>query len=125
LKRRAVVFTSFAERAGKRKSGTTRKGARWLRATLVVAAQAAGRSNDTALGARDRALAARRGKQRAAVAVGHAILRAVYYSLADQHPYDERLQQPKPPRPASPALLVEQLRALGCAVAIQPLDPAA
>src|SRR5260370_30131328 len=56
------------ESAGKRKGGKTRKGSRWLRATLVVAAQAAGRSKDTALGARYRALAARRGKKRAAVA---------------------------------------------------------
>ena len=40
------------ESAGKRKGGKTRKGSPWLRATLVVAAQAAGRSTATALGAR-------------------------------------------------------------------------
>lgn len=113
------------ESAGKRKSGTTRKGSRWLRATLVVAAQAAGRSKGTALGARYRALAARRGKKRAAVAVGHSILLAVYHVLADHQPYDERRQLPKSPRPASPDHLVEQLRALGFAVTLQPLDPAA
>jgi hypothetical protein len=37
------------ESAGKRKSGKTRKGSRWLRTTLVVAAQAAGCSKDTVL----------------------------------------------------------------------------
>ena len=60
--------------AGKRTRGKTRKGSRWLRAALVTAAQAAGRTKDTALGARYRALVARRGKKRAAVAVGHSIL---------------------------------------------------
>jgi transposase len=113
------------ESAGKRKSGKTRKGSRWLRATLVVAAQAAGRSNATALGARYRALAARRGKKRAAVAVGHSILRAVYHVLADHQPYDEHYQVPKPPPAPSPDQLVAQLRAQGFAVHIQPLDPAA
>jgi len=113
------------ESAGKRKSGKTRKGSRWLRASLVVAAQAAGRSKGTALGARYRALAARRGKKRAAVAVGHSILLAVYHVLADHQPYDERCQLPKPPRPASPAHLVEQLRALGFEVTLQPAAPAA
>jgi transposase len=113
------------ESAGKRKSGTTRKGSRWLRASLVVAAQAAGRSTGTALGARYRALAARRGKKRAAVAVGHSILLAVYHVLADHHPYDEHYQVPKPPPAPSPDQLVAQLRAQGFAVHLQPLDPPA
>jgi len=113
------------ESAGKRKSGKTRKGSRWLRATLVVAAQAAGRTKDTALGDRFRALAARRGKKRAAVAVGHSILVAAYHILSDRQPYDERRQQPTLPRPANPAHLVEQLRALGYEVTIQRAAPAA
>lgn len=113
------------ESAGKRKSGKTRKGSRWLRAALVVAAQSAGRSKGTALGARYRTLAARRGKKRAAVAVGHSIVRAVYHILTDHQPYDEQRHQPPPPRPPSPAHLVDQLRALGFAVSIAPLDPAA
>jgi transposase len=113
------------ESAGKRKSGKTRKGSRWLRAALVVAAQSAGRSKGTALGARYRALAARRGKKRAAVAVGHSILRATYHILTEHQPYDEQRHRPPPPRPTSPASLVDQLRALGFEVTIQPLDPAA
>ena len=113
------------ESAGKRKSGKTRKGSRWLRTTLVVAAQAAGRGKDTALGARYRALAARRGKHRAAVAVGHSILLAAYHILTVHEPYDERRHLPKPARPPSPTHLVQQLRALGFAVTIQPAVPAA
>jgi transposase len=113
------------ESAGKRKGGKTRKGSRWLRATLVVAAQSAGRSKGTALGARYRALAARRGKKRAAVAVGHSLLLAAYHILSDHQPYDERRHLPPPPRPPSPTHLVEQLRALGFAVTIQLVVPAA
>jgi transposase len=39
------------ESAGKRLSGTIRKGSRWLRSTLVEMAHAAGRSKDSYLGA--------------------------------------------------------------------------
>jgi transposase len=60
--------------AGKRQGGTTRKGKPALRAALVEAAQAAGRTKDTDLAAQYRRLAARRGKKKAAVAVGHTIL---------------------------------------------------
>src|ERR671931_3984 len=52
------------ESAGKRKSGKTRKGSRWLRATLVNAAHAAGHTKETALGARYPTLVARCGKKR-------------------------------------------------------------
>lgn len=113
------------ESAGKRKRGKTRKGSRWLRATLVVAAHAAGRSKGTALGVRFRALAARRGRKRAAVAVGHSILRAAYHILTDHQPYDERLHLPKPPRPVPVEHLLEQLRAQGFEVTVTRHDPAA
>jgi transposase len=60
--------------AGTRQGGKTRTGSRWWRALLGVAAQAAGRTKKTALGARFRAVRARRGRTRAAVALGPAIL---------------------------------------------------
>jgi transposase len=114
------------ESAGKRKGGKTRKGSRWLRALLVVAAQAAGRTKKTALGARFRAVTARRGRKRAAVAIGHAILLLAYQLLTRREPYDDsRLQQTRTPRHASPDHLVQQLRALGFAVTLQPASPAA
>src|SRR5690606_26753267 len=62
------------ESAGKRKSGKTRKGNTLLRAALVRAAQAATRSKGTYLSAQFHRLAARRGKNRAAVAVAHTLL---------------------------------------------------
>jgi len=111
--------------AGKRKGGKTRKGSRWLRALLVVAAQAVGRSKDPVLGARFRALAARRGKERAAVAVGHAILVLAYHILRTHQPYHPPLPLTRPPRPEpSTDQLVAQLQARGFLVTLQPAAPA-
>ncbi len=58
------------ESAGKRKRSKTRTGNAWLRAALIEAAHAAGRTKGTSLGAQYQRLAARRGTKRAAVAVG-------------------------------------------------------
>jgi transposase len=77
--------------AGRQQSGRTRKGSPWLRAALAEAAQAAGRTKGSALQAPYRRLAARRGKQRATVAVGHAILRIAYHLLKNPTSvYEER-----------------------------------
>src|SRR6266850_1916663 len=69
------------ESAGKRRSGKTTKGNRWLRATLVQVAWAASHTKDTYLAAQYRRLAGRRGKKRALVAVAHSILVILYYLL--------------------------------------------
>ena len=114
------------ESAGKRKSGKTRKGSRWLRALLVVAAQAAGRTKTTALGTRFRALMARRGRKRAAVAIGHTILTLAYHLLIHREPYcDADVRHAHQKRRPSPEHLVHQLQELGFAVSIQPVAPAA
>jgi transposase len=75
--------------AGKRRSGRTRQGSPWLRAALVEAAQAAGRTKSTYLGAQFRRLLPRNGKKRAAVAVGHSILIIAYHVLAKREPYQD------------------------------------
>ena len=61
------------ERAGKQRSGKTRKGSRPLRAILTQLAHAAVPTKGTYLSALYRRLAARRGKKRAIIAVAHAI----------------------------------------------------
>jgi transposase len=58
------------ESGGKRRPARSRHGNKLLKATLVQAGQAAGRSKNTYLGATYRLLAARRGAKRAAMAVG-------------------------------------------------------
>jgi transposase len=75
--------------AGKRQSGKTRKGSPWLRALLIQAAHAAGRTRHTYLAAQYRRLAARRGKKRAAVAVGHTILVIVYHLITRETEYED------------------------------------
>src|SRR3954465_12325772 len=62
------------ESAGKRRSGRTRKGSPWLRATLTEAAYAAGRGRGTYLAERYHRLIGRRGKKKTAIAVGRTIL---------------------------------------------------
>jgi transposase len=111
------------ESAGKRRSGRTRKGSPWLRVALTEAAHAAARTmRDTYLKAQYRRLAARRGKQRAIVAVGHTILVIVYHRLTDGAPYhgrggryfDDRDRRTLERR------LVHRLRGLGYTVSLQP-----
>jgi len=77
------------ESAGKRKSGKTTKGNKWLRATLVIAARSAAKSKNTYLSSQYRRIAARRGGNRAAVAVGHTILVMAYHILKKREPYIE------------------------------------
>lgn len=77
------------ESAGKRKSGRTRKGNQKLRCALVEAARAAARTKNTYLSSQYHRLAARRGANRAAVAVAHSILTIVYHILQRKQPYIE------------------------------------
>ncbi len=77
------------ESAGKRKSGRTRKGNQKLRSALVEAARAAARTKNTYLSSQYHRLAARRGANRAAVAVAHSILTIVYHMLKRKKPYIE------------------------------------
>jgi transposase len=77
------------ESAGKRLSGRTRKGNRWLRTALIQAAHAAGRTQ-TYLGEQYRRIGKRRGKKRAAVAVGHSILVIFYHMMLTGEHYQEK-----------------------------------
>ena len=73
--------------AGKQRSGKTRKGNRPLRAILTQLAHAAVRTQGTYLSALYQRLAARRGKNRAIVAVAHALMGSVFHMLSRQDPY--------------------------------------
>jgi len=75
------------ESAGKRLSGRTVPGNRTLRAALVEAAQAAGRTKATYLGAQYRRAARTKGAKRAAVIVAHSIVVDIWYILHRQEPY--------------------------------------
>lgn len=77
------------ESAGKRKSGRTRKGDRWLRRYLIEAAWAATRKKGSYLSALYHRLVVRRGKKKAITAVAHRLLIIIYHMLKDQTSYRE------------------------------------
>lgn len=84
----ARICPGTNESAGKRGSGATGHGNPWLRGTLVEMAHGAARSRSY-LGSQYHRLAARRGKKRAAVAVGHSILVIGYHVLREGKTYRE------------------------------------
>ena len=115
------------ESAGKRKSGTTRKGSRYLRAALVQAAWAASHQKGTYLAAQYTRLVKRMGKKKALVAVGHSILVIVYHVLQNRTQYQdlggdyfERRHVDKQRK-----RLIRQLEALGVKVTVEEVKEAA
>jgi transposase len=114
------------ESAGKRRSGRTTKGSRWLRTALVQAAWAASHTKGTYLSSHYRRLAARRGKKRALVALGHTLLGIVYQVLSQKKPYQELgadyLDKLEPERLTRQ--LIKRLERLGHKVTLEP-QPAA
>ena len=110
------------ESAGKRYSGKTRKGSRWLSRVLCQAAWAASHTKNTYLSAQFRRLAAKRGKQRAIVAVAHSILVAAFYILKRNEPYREAggnyFEQKNPA--VVRRYLVRRLERLGHRVILEP-----
>jgi len=75
------------ESAGKRRSTRLRKGAPWLKTTLVQCAWAATRKTDSYLRTQFHRLRARRGAKKAIVAVAASILTAVFHMLRDRVDY--------------------------------------
>jgi len=86
----AAICPGHDESAGKRRSGKTRKGNRWLRTALIEAANsAAGRTRGTYLNAQYLRLKSRRGHAKAIVAVAHSILVSAYHVLERDQTYEE------------------------------------
>ncbi|HJX15524.1 MAG TPA: IS110 family transposase [Candidatus Deferrimicrobiaceae bacterium] len=77
------------ESAGKRKSGKTRKGNRWLSIGLTEAALAASRSKDCYLRAQYYRIRTRRGHKKAVRAVAHSILVITYHLLSKRVSYKD------------------------------------
>ena len=77
----AGVCPGSEESAGRRLRSHTLRKNRWLRRALVEAAWAASHTKTSYLGAQYRRLAARRGRKRALMAVGHSLLVIFYHML--------------------------------------------
>jgi transposase len=77
------------ESAGKRQTGRTRKGDRYLRRMLIQNAWAVTHKKDCFLNALFSRIAMRRGPKRAAMAVAHRVLVIAYYIIRDGTIYHE------------------------------------
>ncbi len=112
------------ESAGKRRSGRTTRGDRWLKRVLVQAAWAASHTKGTCLAAQYRRLARRRVRKRALVAVGHTLLVIIYHVLRRGTTYAELgpdfLDRLEPVRLTRQ--LVKRLESLGHKVILQPVS---
>ena len=85
----AAMCPGQHESAGKRRSGKTRKGNPYVRATLIQSGLGASHAKQTALQARYQRVKRQRGHKKAVVAVGHQILEIAYYVMRDGVTYEE------------------------------------
>jgi len=85
----AGVSPGNNESAGKRQSGRTTPGNKWLKSGLSESAWAAFRAKGTYLQARYHRLASRRGRKRATMAVAHTLLIMAYHIVKEQCTYNE------------------------------------
>lgn len=111
------------ESAGKRRSNRMRKGAPWLKTTLIQCAWAAARKKASYLAAQFHRLRARRGPKKAVGAVAASILTAAYHMVADGTFYQD-LGAGHFERRAKPnqiKRLVAKIQSLGYDVEIKPM----
>ncbi len=107
--------------AGKRRSGKTRKGSKWLDYALEEAAMAALRAKDNYLAAQYQRLRPRRGHKKALGAVKHSILTTIWHMLQTGELYrdlgGDYFRKRDPERQTK--RLIKQLEALGHHVTLQ------
>ena len=109
--------------AGKRRSGRTRKGPKWLDGALHDAAMGAIRVKDGHFARKYRRIKARSGHKIAIGAVKHAILIALYHMLKNGELYRPPIVHPdaeRKQRERTTKRLIAQLERLGHAVTLQP-----
>jgi len=115
------------ESAGKRRSTRMRKGAPWLKTTLVQCAWSAARKKASYLQAQFHRLQARRGAKKAIGAVAASILTSIYHMLTDGTLYHDLGPDHfhRRAKTAQTSRLVARLQNLGYAVQITPVEAAA
>lgn len=77
------------ESAGKKKSGKSREGNKYLRACLVECAWANSRNKNTYFYSLYHRISSRKGKNRASIAVAHSLLVVIYQMLKEKKTYNE------------------------------------
>jgi transposase len=110
------------ESAGKRRSTRVRKGAPWLKTTLVSAAWAAVRVKESYLQAQFHRLRARRGAKKAILAVASSMLTAAYHMLKNGVEYLDLGASHFTRRDREKIILrlVRRINDLGCQVQVVP-----
>lgn len=83
----AGVSPGNHQSAGKRRHGRTTKGNKPLKSILAQCAKAAGKVKNSYFYAQYQRIAARRGKNRATIAVAHSILTVIWHMLKHNTPY--------------------------------------
>lgn len=83
----AGICPGNRQSAGKQKSGRITKGNKALKTTLIQCAKAAKNVKASFFSAQYQRIAARRGKNRATVAVAHSMLISIYHMLKDNVPF--------------------------------------
>jgi transposase len=108
------------ESAGKRHSTRVRKSGTWLKTTLVTCAWAAVRTKDTYLRAQFHRIRARRGAEKAILAVAASMPTATFHMLRDGVEYRDLgpAHLDRHDKTKTINRLVKRLRDLGCAVEI-------
>jgi len=111
------------ESAGRRRSGRTRPGPRWLTEALTESAKAAARTKGTYLAAHHAQIRGRRGEAKAIGATRHDILVAYFHIVRDEVEFRElgpdwQRKRYSPERRAR--RLQRQIEALGYQVTLQP-----
>ena len=123
----AGLCPGLKESAGKRMSGRTRKGDRYLRRALCQAAWAVSHTKDNYLAALFYRIAGRQGLKKATIAVAHQLLRIAYHIIRHGGSYRELggnyFDRLHPERTRN--RLVRRLENLGLKVVLERRDPTA
>src|SRR5688572_1932555 len=112
------------ESGGKRISGKTRKGNRYIRRVLCQSAWAASHKKDSHLAALYRRVRSRRGEQKAIMALAHQLITIIFHIVKEGTVYKELgaghfdLRN----KPKATRKLVERLHKLGYHVTLQPIE---
>lgn len=110
------------ESAGRKRSGKSHRGNRWIRGLMTEIAWAGSRTKNTYSSTQYRRLTGHRGKKRALVAVANSILQAVWHMLSQRQNYIElgALYLENLHRKETERSLIRRLEKLGHKVILQP-----
>lgn len=119
----AKVCPGNHESAGKRSSGKTGTGNRWLRSGLVRATHAAVKVKEAHLAAVYHRVVGRRGAKKAIIAVAHRIVTTAYYLLLHHEPYCEPGARPVDDQRKTRLLnhMLQRLETLGYQAHLEPI----